>query len=178
MGSGMSGPRTPFSLGGPVFIVAVEDADFRESDPKLRGTIDGLGAPYEFVRASELANPHLESDLYLGTYKPSGLGFVRIFQTARLETFEQGPDGRMFRDGRPLWPEAPVATGRPSANRAGPLAVGQDAALCFWTSGRLRITLTGPLLFVWRQPKLKSGNAPKDWMQRARENLAPDPKPS
>lgn len=173
------GARTkPFTLGGPALIVAVDDEDLAALEPALREVLGDRGVPVEVVPASALANPHAEADFYFGRYHPTEPGAVRIFQTAACEIFEQAPDGRILRDGRQVWPEPPVATGRPTANVAGALVQGESAALCFWTSNRLRVTVTGPLLVLWRQPVLCEGTAPPGWLDLARRGTAPETRPS
>lgn len=172
-------PRVPFTLGGPVVIVAIDDDDFERIPPEVNELHGAVGAPVEYVRASTLANPHLEADFYLRLYVPSHPGCVRLFQTTSLELYEQAPDGAIFRNGRQVWPEAPVATGRPSANVEGELVQGEDAALLFCTLPHVRITVTGPLLVLFRQPRLKNdGDVMPDWLEEARANRPRPERPS
>ena len=170
--------RIPFTFGGPRVIVAIDDAAYERLRPAITELIAEIGLPLECVRASELARPHTESDLYFGAYVPSRPGCVRLFQTAALETFEQAPSGAILRDGRQVWPEAPVATGRPRADIDGALVEGEEAALLFVTPPRVRVTATGPILALFQQPTLKAGAGVPDWLQLARSARPPDPKPS
>lgn len=172
------GRRVPFTLGGPSVIVAIDDDAYERFLPAVTELIAKMGVPLECVRASELANPSAESDLYFGAYVPSRPGCVRLFQTTALETFEQAPGGAILRDGRQVWPEAPVAMGRPQANIEGGLVVGEEAALLFVTPPRMRVTSTGPILILFQQPTLKTGATMPDWLTLARSARAPDPRPS
>ena len=172
------GRPVPFTLGGPVVIIAIDDVAFEHLRPAIEEAFAQSGAPIEFVRASELTSPHAESDLYFGAYVPSRPGCVRLFQTAALETFEQAPNGAILRNGRQVWPEAPVATGRPRADVEGALVVGEEAALLFVTPPRVRVTSTGPIFMLYQQPTLKAGATIPDWLSLARSARGPDPRPS
>lgn len=171
-------PAKPMTLGGPEFIIAIDDEHFDRMAPIVREAFGRDGLPLSIVLASTLANPYGDSDLYYGAYRPTEPGFVRLYQTSALETFEQAPDGRIFRQGKQVWPEAPVAIGRPTANIEDLLVQGEDAALCFVTGERLRITHSGTLLFLWCQPKVKTGPRPTGWLAIARRNRGSDPRAS
>jgi hypothetical protein len=175
-----AGRRVPFTLGGPRVIVAIDDDAYERFLPVVSQVVADIGLPFTCVRASELDSPHTESDLYFGAYVPSRPGCVRLFQTTALEIFEQAPSGAILRDGRQVWPEAPVATGRPRADVEGELVEGEDGALLFVTLPRLRVTATGPIFVLFQQPTLKFGSKVKvaDWLRLARVAQRPDPRPS
>ena len=176
--AGGGGRPVPFTLGGPRVIVAIDDDAYERLLPAITALIAEIGLPLECVRASELAHPHTESDLYFGAYVPTQAGCVRLFQTAALETFEQAPSGAILRDGRQVWPEAPVATGRPRADVEGVLVEGEEAALLFVTPPRVRVTAAGPILVLFQQPTLKASATIPDWLQLARSARPADPRPS
>ena len=176
--AGEAGRRVPFTLGGPRVIVAIDDDAYERFLPVVTELIAEIGLPLACVRASELANPHTESDLYFGAYVPSRPGCVRLFQTTALEIFEQAPGGAILRDGRQVWPEAPVATGRPRADVEGELVEGEEAALLFVTPPRVRVTATGPIFVLFQQPTVKAGAKVADWLTLARSARPPDPRPS
>jgi len=176
--AGEAGPRVPFTLGGPRVIVAIDDDAYERFLPMVTELIAKIGLPSTFVRASELESPHTESDLYFGAYVPSRPGCVRLFQTTALEIFEQAPSGAILRNGRQVWPEAPVATGRPRADVEGELVEGEEAALLFVTPPRARVTATGPIFVLFQQPKVKAGAKVPDWLTLARSAQPPDPRPA
>ena len=176
--TGKEARAKPFTLGGPALIFSIADEDLAAFGPALRTALEAEGTPIEIVPASSLANPHTDSDYYLGKYRPSEPGCIRLFMTGALELYEQAPDGRIIRGGKQVWPEAPVATGRPTAYAEGPLAPGEDAALCFRTGPRLRVSVTGPVLTLWHQPVLLEGTAPDGWLDIARKAIVPDPRPA
>src|SRR5205085_7340142 len=118
------------------------------------------------------------ADFYLGRYVPSRPGCVRLFQTSALETYEQAPDGAVLRDGRQVWPEAPVATGRPVAGIPGELLAGEEGAFLFVTGAHVRVTVTGPIMVLYRQPTLKPGRSLADWLSVARSMIPPPSRPS
>ena len=170
--------RRPWTLGGWRLLVAVDDQDLASLVGSLRQCLDGTGMAYVIVPASTLANPHLDADLYVGAHVPSAPGRIRLFQTTSLETYEQAPNGAIFRNGHQVWPEAPAEIGRPTSELLGPLVQGEDAALLFVSGPRLRITVAGPILMLHAQPRTKHGPTCAGWLKAARQSIPPAARPS
>jgi hypothetical protein len=64
--------RLPLSPGGPEFVIAIDDESFDGLAAQMRtlGTF-ASNHPLMVVRASDLADPHTDADLYVGRL-PSG----------------------------------------------------------------------------------------------------------
>jgi len=182
MGRGVR-QRKPFTHGGPALIFAVDDEMIDALRPAIERIVSELGdeVPYEIVRASELADPNTEADFWLGAPPATRPGFTVLCVTLSQQVFEQNDTtGAIYRDGKEVWPEAPVAMATPALGIVGELRLLHDGALLFVggidDGDRARVTGIPMISGLFAQPTLKPGwkKSDKSWLAAAAQVLGPE----
>jgi hypothetical protein len=185
MGRGTA-KRTPFTRGGPKFIVAL-DADLPASvSAEVQQAVDrivselraqtGRDLEIEFVAASSLEDPNIDADFWFGRPPKPRPGYTLLFISALKHVFEQDDStGAIHRDGIEVWPEAPVSMAMPTEGTVGDLQMLRDGALLFYRSSddHMRITTIPTITGLYHMPRLKPGWNQREqaWVETARRAL-------
>jgi hypothetical protein len=171
--------RLPFTLGGPEFIVAIEDERFDELAARFSAAVRVLGdAPVVVVRASDVDDPNKDADLYIGAYVPTTRDCHKVLEYVSGRSFglfeQDRSSGAVYRSGRLVWPSAPVAV--TNLRGGSQIEVGTDAALLFMQGPQIRITTIPDVLLVVRPFMIRmlepNEGLPADWIDLARNALA------
>jgi hypothetical protein len=182
MGRGVR-QRKPFAHGGPAVIFAVDDQVLESVRPEIERIVAELGheVPYKIVRASELTDPNTEADFWFGAPPATRPGFTVLCVTLSQQVFEQNDStGVIYRDGKQLWPEAPVAIATPALGIVGELRLLHDGALLFVAGAQggdqARITGIPTITGLFAKPKLKPGwrKSDRSWLAAAAQVLGPE----
>ena len=101
--------------------------------------------------------------------------------TLSQQVFEQSDStGAIYRDGKEVWPEAPVTMATPALGIVGELRLLHDGALLFLAGvqdgDRARVTGIPTITGLFAQPKLKPGwrKSDKSWLAAAAQVLGPE----
>jgi len=172
-----TGSRKPFTHGGTAVIFAIDDTLFDELRPHALAAAQAAipGIPVEIVRASTLKDPNTEADFWFGLPPARRPGFTLLCQTQAGEIFEQQlATGAIYRDGKEVWPEAPVAIGTPMLDVHGKFHFLHDGLMLFQAAdGRVRVTGIPLITGLYEHPTLRPPYFPVDsrWFDRAAEVL-------
>lgn len=179
MGKGARPRHIAKSMGGPVWIIAVDDDVFDAMAASVSEALARVG-PVQVVRASEFSDPATQADLYYGGYQPTTLDCQKILDysapSGQVWQFEQdAKTGAVYRRGTLVWPTAPLAVQRFDTALA-PAGI-CDMALYFAKGRQNRVTSIPDVLvvhrpFTTRLPAVDEVVVP-NWSEHARAMLSP-----